>query len=138
IEISGDKTSGDTCNLVSELPNIREFQGHVLFALNQWLQNKSGLKLQYIFKNGERTLEVTGIAKKSPAGALAKHGLKPGMCISKINSIPAEDMDFWEMEKHLAGAYGTTVSIRWQAAGKNQPSFKEAPLNLLVNLLALP
>jgi hypothetical protein len=72
----------------------------------------SGLKVQYVMKAGERGLNVKSIS--GPAKQLVKAGLKPGMFITYINSKPVEDLDLWEVEQHLSGFYGDTVSLEWK------------------------
>jgi hypothetical protein len=84
-------------------------------------RDRSGLSLRYEFIPGQgdaRALVVKGIAKGSPAEALRKRGLKPGMVISQIAKIDADSLDAWTVRRHLAGVYGDQVYVQWKTPKK--------------------
>jgi len=90
-------------------------------------ENASGLDLQYeLNQSNDRVLRVKSIGTKSPARSLIKAGLKAGIAITQIDDRPAADIDFWEVEQRLAGAYGDTVSLSW----KVKDGVKVAPLKV--------
>jgi hypothetical protein len=76
-------------------------------------QDRSGLKVEYDFHRGDRVLAVRDIAPQSPAALLIQAGLKKGTLISQIDGKDADDIDHWEVQQRLAGAFGETVSISW-------------------------
>jgi hypothetical protein len=78
------------------------------------LKNRSGLVVEYFFKKGERLLQVKSIRPGSAADRLTRQGLKPGSLLLKIGSKDVEDLDHWEVERHLAGAYGRDVVLSWK------------------------
>ena len=89
--------------------------------------NRSGLEVQYIFREGERVLIVEKLEKRTPADALFEAGLRPGMILTQVDSKPAEDMDLWEVEQRLAGVYGEMVTVQWNS---KKGTSKIVPLRL--------
>ncbi len=95
-------------------------------AKRELQKNRSGLKLVYVFQAGERVLRVSEIQSKSPAQKLSDAGLRPGMIITSIDSVPAGDLDTWEMQRRLNGEFGSTVVLQW----KTKKGLKMAPLKV--------
>lgn len=74
--------------------------------------NKSGLTLKYRFDvMRDRVLQVTEIKSQ----ALLKAGLKVGSLISAIDAKPSVDMDQWEVDQRLSGAYGNSIVLEWRS-----------------------
>ncbi len=93
----------------------------------QPLENRSGLKVEYAFaKADERELRVVKLGPGTPAEALLKAGLKPGMPITRLDGIEVADLDAWQVEERLAGSAGPTVSVEW----KTPHGLKVAPLRV--------
>jgi len=90
--------------------------------------NTTGLELEYVMnEDNDRELRVTSIEPKSRAQVLAKEGLRKGALITAIDSKPAEEMDLWDVEQRLAGAYGKNLTIIW----KTKTGLKAAPLKVV-------
>lgn len=101
-------------NFTLDLPHGRIwFSKEALNAPPLELVNRSGLKVRFGMLNGERQLLVMEIAPRSPAGPLALSGLKRGIEITQINDKDPRDLDEWEVERYLAGAYGSILSFHW-------------------------
>lgn len=77
-------------------------------------ENRTGLELEYVSASGERVLKVVGFTRGSASEFLRKEGLRVGMPILRVNGKPAEEIDLWEVEQRLAGAYGERVSLEWE------------------------
>ena len=92
------------------------------------LTNQSGLDLAYSFNaENDRVLRVKRIRPGSLAATqLGYEGLKVGMQVLQIDDKPTEEIDSWEIERRLSGAYGSTVTLQW----KNKTGLKVAPLDL--------
>lgn len=90
------------------------------------LENQSGLTLEYDYLDGERVLRVTRVQKSGPVKTLLDAGLNTGMLITQVDSKPSEDIDLWEVNRRLAGAYGDTVTLQW----KTRQGLKIAPLKI--------
>jgi hypothetical protein len=84
-------------------------------------ENRTGLELKYAFLKGntdQRGLFVKAIRPGSQAAqALAKRGLKVGMMISRFDTQNPEDLDAWQVNQYLAGAYGEQVTMQWKTSG---------------------
>jgi hypothetical protein len=87
--------------------------------------NQTGLRLEYVMnKDEDRKLIVRSITKGSPAAKLEKEGLRPGSVITQFDEKEPQDIDFWEVEKRLAGEYGEWVTLQW----RTKKGLKMAPL----------
>ena len=75
--------------------------------------NRTGLSLHYDFRNGDRALLVTAIRPASPAYRALHPRMRVGHAILEIDEIPVSDLDEWQVERHLAGDYGTQVKLSW-------------------------
>jgi Aspartyl protease len=91
------------------------------------VQNRSGLDLEFVYKDGDRVLKVMSIRPGSPAAVLVKSGLHAGQLITGIDSKPVDSIDQWDVDQHLSGVYGDTVTLQWNVARKNQ---KIVPFNV--------
>ena len=79
------------------------------------LSNQTGLELDYgVDEEGDRELKISRIQPGSPAAKLAKSGLKRGLVITEIDAKPAREMDLWEVEQRLGGAFGNSVVLKWE------------------------
>ncbi len=80
-------------------------------------------------RKAQRVLVVRALSPKSPAAAsLAKGGLRPGMEIEQIDDIAADELDEWQVEQRLAGAYGQAVKLSWRTrAGMKSAAVATAP-----------
>lgn len=76
-------------------------------------QNHSGLILSYAMKRGERILLVRQVHQNTPALALWKLGLRPGMQVLAIDAKDPVDLDLFEVNQRLAGYFGNQVSLVW-------------------------
>ena len=91
------------------------------------LENRSGLDTEFEFGDGNtRELVVRSLRKGSPADALSKAGLRPGMRITKVDGIPVAELNTWLLERRLAGSEGSRVTVEWSTKG----GAKVAPLEL--------
>jgi hypothetical protein len=88
--------------------------------------NQSGLSLVYQLNRGDRELRVKSIRSHSPADSLIQAGLKVGMQITQIDSIPAEELDAWDVEQKLAGKYKEVITLQW----KTKSGLKMAPFRV--------
>ncbi|MCM2279619.1 MAG: hypothetical protein NDJ89_16210 [Oligoflexia bacterium] len=77
------------------------------------LDNRSGLETVFELRRGERRLIVRAIRPNSRAETLRKAGLRPGMLIEQLDSRLVEEMDQWEVDQRMAGAYGDEVTLQW-------------------------
>jgi hypothetical protein len=84
------------------------------------VQNRSGLTLEFQYHNGERVLRVLGFHGKSEASKLPHAGIQVGTLITKIDSKDVSEMDQWEVDQRLSGAYGPTVTLGWQPNKKTE------------------
>ncbi len=82
------------------------------------LRNRSGLVLEFFYLKGQRILRVKGIRPGSPADRLSRQGLRAGSQVIKIGDLDAEDLDLWEVERHLAGTYGPDVVLTWKTGSE--------------------
>lgn len=89
-------------------------------------KNKSGLSLKYEMKGNERVLRVVELRPHAPSSALARAGLKAGMFVTQVDSKLIEEMDQWEVDRRLAGAYGPQVTLQWRV----KKGFKVVPMQL--------
>jgi len=113
-------------SITFDLPHGRVWLSKDVPIQDGILENKTGLKLKYEMVDGERVLKVSRIGKNSKAHVLQKIGLRDGTEITQIDSIPAEDIDEWEVNRRLAGYYGDTVTLQW----RYKDTLKMAPLKL--------
>jgi C-terminal processing protease CtpA/Prc len=51
---------------------------------------------------------------------LAKAGLKTGVRVTEVDSIPIEELDQWQLDQRLAGANGPEITLQWVAKGTRQ------------------
>ncbi len=109
-----------------DLPHGRMWFAPETLPLREQSQNTSGLRLAFEVQGGERVLRVVSIGSKSPAKNLIRDGLKAGTVITQVDSIPAEDIDLWEVNRRLAGAYGPQVTLQWEA----KKGLKNAPIQV--------
>lgn len=109
-----------------DLPHGRLWFSKDMLAKGPPRHNHSGLSLVYVMVRGDRVLKVKSIQAQSRAQNLIEAGLKPGMIITQIDSKSPSDIDLWEVEQRLAGNYGDTVSLQWQA----RDMLKMAPLKV--------
>jgi hypothetical protein len=84
------------------------------------VQNRSGLDLEFVYKDGDRVLKVMNIRAGSPASVLSRSGLHVGQTISGVDSKPVDSVDQWEVDQHLSGVYGDTVTLQWNVGRKTQ------------------
>jgi hypothetical protein len=77
-------------------------------------RNHSGLTVEFSFEKGERQLRVREIRPGSPSARLIRQGLKAGSLITRVGDRDASELDLWEVERHLAGVYGTDVVLAWK------------------------
>ncbi len=112
-------------DIVFDLPHGKVWLNEASLKKNVH-RTRSGLKVEYVMKAGERALRIKEIGT-GPARDLLRFGLKPGMFITHVDSMPVEDLDLWEVEQRLSGMKGDVVSLEWQTAEKN---IKLAPLKL--------
>lgn len=93
-------------------------------------RNRSGLRLQFVTNPaGDRELRVQAIDPRSPAGALERQGLKPGVIVTRIDSVDAADLDLWEVEQRLAGQVSSSVTLQW----KIKDGLRSSPLVVAVH-----
>jgi hypothetical protein len=81
---------------------------------NQIPRNQSGLTVEFGFEKGERQLRVREIRAGSPSARLIRQGLKAGSLITRVGDRDAAELDLWEVERHLAGVYGSDVVLAWK------------------------
>ena len=84
------------------------------------VQNRSGLDLEFVYKDGDRVLKVMNVRPGTPASVLTRSGLHVGQTITGIDSKPVDSIDQWEVDQHLAGVYGDTVTLQWNVNRKTQ------------------
>ncbi len=78
------------------------------------LVNRTGLIVKFILNSADlRELRVRKILEEGSGPVLKKLGMKPGETIEKVDGIKSETLDTWEVEQHLAGAFGPTVKLEW-------------------------
>ncbi len=100
-------------NFTLDLSNGRLWFDPAL-AQRPFFRNRSGLQLGFSYGPGaSRILKVIRIQPGSPASALTKAGLKVGTVITEIDSQIADEMDLWDVEQRLAGAYAKAVTLKW-------------------------
>lgn len=90
-------------------------------------QNKSGLNLVYKSIRGDRMLVVAQIKPGSPAASLIRQGMKVGTVITQLDSQDPSELDLWQVNRRLGGAYGDRVSLQWET---RSGVLKMAPLIL--------
>ena len=75
--------------------------------------NPSGIEIATRLMKGEgRRVEITRIAPRSPAGALAAElGIRPGAAIVKVNGRDIADLDAAQVEAILSGRDGDLVQL---------------------------
>jgi hypothetical protein len=115
-----------TQSVTVDLPHGRIWLSNQLPILGDPRKNSSGLKLSFVMAEGERTLKVVSLVRGSRAEKLWQGGLRVGTVVSQLDSIPVEDLDQWEVDRRLSGAYAETLSIQW----KDQRNLKMAPLQV--------
>ena len=93
------------------------------------LVNRSGLKLTYKTRQGDRVLVVSQLSPKTPAAKLAQAGLKVGMVITQFDSKDPADLDEWQINRKLSGDSGPVLSLQWEVKGG---VLKMAPLEVPV------
>jgi hypothetical protein len=54
------------------------------------------------------------------------------MTITQVDSKPSEEIDQWEVNQRLAGAYGDQVTLQW----KTKKGLRVAPLKVAPETLA--
>lgn len=114
-------------NFTFDLPHGRLWLASSGLASPPMARNRSGLKLKFeVQKKMGRILKVVSLKANSPAQSLAQAGLKPGMTITQLDGLEPADHDLWTLERHLAGEFGNTVTLQWQA----QNGLKMAPMSL--------
>ena len=87
--------------------------------------NRSGLSVKFEFKNDERILRVVGIRDGTPAARLKKSGVVVGTQILQVDSKPVDDLDLWEVNRHLSGDYAEEVTLLWHTrAGQKMAPLK--------------
>ncbi len=96
-------------------------------------RNQSGLKLKYDYQGSDRVLLVVALAKNSPAAALAKEGLHPGMVITEIDGKSSDEFDLWDIERKLSGDSGEQMTLAWEKKGPDKKIQKKlVPFRLIV------
>ena len=109
-----------------DLPHGRLWFEKEALGLKQNWENHSGLSLEFILHDGDRSLVVKSIQPRSSAEKLLKLGLKPSVEIVEMDGLPSGELDFWEVEQRLAGKYRKSVTLKW----KTKKGFKMAPIEL--------
>ena len=61
------------------------------------VQNRSGLDLEFVYKDGDRVLKVMNIRPGTPASVFTRSGLHVGQTITGIDSKPVDSIDQWEV-----------------------------------------
>lgn len=92
------------------------------------LKNQSGLHLKYFREDGDRVLRVVEIEPSSHATALIRQGMRVGTRILRVDFQPASEMNIWDVERRLAGAFGDSVTLEWPA--KKGRELKVVPLKV--------
>jgi hypothetical protein len=79
-------------------------------------RNRTGVEMGFRFsaRTGERELFVRSVAPGRLTAALRAEGLAPGLVITEVDSIPAGDLDLWQVEQRLAGQEGKQVVFQWE------------------------
>jgi hypothetical protein len=109
-----------------DLPHGRLWFSPSTFQKNLGKPVDSGLVVRYEIKKGERLLKVMKIRPHSHAQSLIRAGLKPGMTLLQVDGIAADEMDLWDVNRHLSGVYDNVVTLQWATQG----GLKIAPLKL--------
>jgi hypothetical protein len=115
-----------SAGIVFDLPHGRVWYSPQELTAPEF-KNTSGLSLKYDYLKGDRVLLVKSIGRGSQAQQLEKAGLKPGMVITEIDQLPANELDLWEVNRRLSGVYGDTVKLTWKTA----QGFKAEPLKVI-------
>lgn len=85
-------------------------------------RNESGLGVRFKYESdqGDRILQVVSIAPKSSAALFAKQtGIKVGTRLTQVDSKPIEELDLWNINQRLAGAFGTAVKLEWDVGTRH-------------------
>ncbi len=130
----GEKTPGMTVGMsllgqtsfTLDLPHGRIWFAPGSLPLKEKSKNTSGLRLTYELQDNDRLLRVTSLDPRSPAHALGRDGLRPGMVVTQVDFKPVEEMDQWEVNQRLSGIYGSRVTLQW----KTKKGLKVATLGL--------
>jgi S1-C subfamily serine protease len=109
-----------------DLPHGRLWFSKDLPIRDGFKSNHSGLKLTYGLNLGDRVLKVSKVDQKSPSQFLWLAGVRVGTVITQIDSIPAEDLDQWEVDLRLSGYFGETVTLEWST----KTGLKVAPIKV--------
>ncbi len=91
------------------------------------LVNRTGIRLEFTFRKGERTLKVVELGNTKEAQSLVKAGLTLHREIEEINGTPVVEMDQGEVDRILGGAKGNQITLKWETP---RGVFKLAPLTL--------
>ena len=80
------------------------------------LANRTGLTLKFVLnENDDRELQVIKIEPGSIADrTLSPLGFRPGMMISEVDGHHSIDMDIWQVNQRLAGAFSDSVTLLWR------------------------
>ena len=97
-----------------DIPHGRIWFAPGTLPLKEKKKNTSGVRLNFSMKGDERILKVQSLISNSPAASLVREGLKSGMVITQVDSLPAEELDQWEVDQRLSGAYGSQVTLQWR------------------------
>jgi hypothetical protein len=99
--------------VVLDFPNGRVWF-NAAFARAELPRNRSGVRVEFEFRKGERSLIVRALKPGSPAQALIDAGLKVGTEIEVLQALPAGDLDEWQIDQLLSGSLGEkTVAFEW-------------------------
>lgn len=90
-------------------------------------ENRSGLSLKYVLFKGDRVLKVAGLRPGTAADTLKTAGLQIGTEIQRIDGKNADELNQWEVDHRLSGAYGDRVELEWATSKKE---VKVAPLQV--------
>jgi hypothetical protein len=79
--------------------------------------NETGLELEFVeTKDGDRELRVAQLRPGPLARRLARSGVVKGTRVTLVDGKFPDELDLWEIEQRLAGAYGEKVKLRWRTA----------------------
>lgn len=104
-----------SANLVLDLPHARIWYSPEELAAPQFM-NQTGIKLQYGYQSAQRVLEVADLAPINATAQLRGAGFRKGVIVTDVDGLPASEMDLWEVNRHLSGAYGRTVRLKWKTS----------------------
>lgn len=82
--------------------------------------NQTGIQLEFRLKSSEsseRILRVKALDRKqSQADQLAREGLGVGTRVLRVDGVPADELDEWDIDQRLAGVYSKQVQLSWESA----------------------